>query len=91
MPSLLISKNDDGTVTVAPCDPTPEQLADGEQFATIEEATQAVTSVLGAPDDEAAEGTQPPQEEAAEGEMPMKPGQMEGDMAHGFNRARKGY
>lgn len=100
MPALLLNTNEDGTVTVAPCDPTPEMLAEGETFASVEEAVSAVGDVLGNPDAEGeeaepGEGGETATEEVAEpteaSQVGMDPEQMPAKGRGPMAMMREGY
>jgi hypothetical protein len=104
MPAIIISTNEDGSVTLAPIDATPEMLQAGEQFASMDEAMQAVGEVMGeAPGgDQAGAGGQGgdgnlapnPDEGAEPAGLPPDdseaPTEDDEQMGAGYKRARRG-
>lgn len=94
MPSILIHTNDDGTVTAAPIDATPDMLAQGETFASLDEAMDAVSEVLGGGEqdvpgdtDDGQEGTMPPEGK----QMGPDPMPTDDPMTQGYRDARRGH
>jgi hypothetical protein len=91
MPAVIISDNGDGSATVAPIEATPEMLADGEQFATLGEAMQATSEVLGeAAGDDQAEPEEPMAAEGTGGEAPLTPEEEDEELTGGYQSARRG-
>jgi hypothetical protein len=89
MPALIINLKPDGTVTVAPCDPTPEQLQGGQDFQSVDEALKAVEEALESPDQEAQEQQAPGGDEGAD--AAGTPQQQDQAMGTGYDAARRGH
>lgn len=92
MTALLINPNEDGTVTVVDFEAPPEALAQGETFASMEEALEAVEAITQPEEAQEGEGGEAPPLEGEEAGEAGMPGMHQGEdmMENGYRSAKRG-